>query len=136
MTDESLQEEVPELDVVAKTTKRAKLDRTRPPNYVRTVHADAIGTAADEQKTSLVIERHNTDWIQRAKQFNSSLDSAQRAMLAASSQATERSIALIADAATSALIKAQRAQNASESASQSSVKASQRLQAAADKADN
>ena len=56
-------------------------------------------------------------------------------MLAASQKATDRSIALIADAATSALIKAQRAQNASESASQSSVKASQRLQAAADKAD-
>ncbi len=138
VTDESLQEEVRRaLDVVAKTTRASEARQNATAELlVRTVHADVDRqTAADEQKTSLVIERHDADWTRRAKQFNASLDQAQASMLAASQQATQSSIALIADAATSALIKAQRAQNASESASQSSVKASQRLQAAADKAD-
>ena len=128
VTDESLQEEVRRaLDVVAKTTKASEARQNATAELlVRTVHADVDRqTAADEQKTSLVIERHDAAWLQRAKQFNLSLDTAQREMLAASQQATQSSIALIADAATSALIKAQRAQNASESASQSSVKASQ-----------
>ena len=66
VTDESLQEEVRRaLDVVAKTTKASEARQNATAEVlVRTVHADVDRqTAADEQKTSLVIERHNTDWI-------------------------------------------------------------------------
>ena len=69
VTDESLQEEVRRaLDVVAKTTRASEARQNATAELlVRTVHADVDRqTAADEQKTSLVIERHDAAWLQRA----------------------------------------------------------------------
>lgn len=139
VTDESLQEDVRRaLDVVAKTTKASEARQNATTEaLIRKVHEDVDRqTAADDAKTSLVIEKHDASWFKRASLFNGSLDTAQRAMLSASTKATARSVAMIADAATSAALKAQRAKNASDLAASNSQRAAQRLQAAADRANN
>ena len=139
VTDESLQEDVRRaLDVVARTTKASEARQNATVEaLIRTVHEDVDRqTAADDAKTSLVIEKHDASWLKRASLFNGSLDSAQRNMLAASTKATARSVAMIADAATSAALKAQKAKNASDAAASNSQRAAQRLQATTDRANN